>query len=116
MSKRPAAITQTDDDETPQLTAADLSRKYGYTSRQWTRLAASGIVPGARQPTGKNGKWFFDKVVFRRWWASRQREVSCAFTAGVKRIGSAPNVRIETTAEVSRQRTERLLTDVLGRG
>jgi hypothetical protein len=101
---------------TGHLTAEDLARDYGFSSRHWTRLAASGIVPGATQPTGKNGKWFFDETTFRNWWASRHREVSCEFTGGVKRIGSAPNVRIETTAEASRQRTERLLTDVLGRG
>jgi hypothetical protein len=99
-----------------QFTAADLAREYGYTPRHWMRLAASGIVPGATQPTGRNGKWFFDKAVFRRWWVSRQQEVPCVSIAGAKRIGSAPSVRIENTAEASRQRTERLLIDVLGRG
>jgi hypothetical protein len=43
-----------------QLTAPDLAREYGFTARHWTRLAAAGRVPGARQPAGPNGQWLFE--------------------------------------------------------
>jgi hypothetical protein len=105
-------------DSRTQLTSADLASEYGFTARHWTRLAAEGKIPGARQPCGANGKWLFDTVVFQRWWKSREREVTQwpGYSAEVGRIGVAPNVRTENSGEASRRRTERLLKDALGRG
>src|SRR4051794_33481884 len=91
----------------PQLTASELAREYGFTPRQWTRLAATGKIPGAPQPSGAGGQWLFDAAVFRRWWEARKREVEAwpGYTAEGGFTGAAPSVRTESTAEASRQRT-----------
>jgi hypothetical protein len=101
-----------------QLTAADLAREYGYTPRHWTRLAAAGKVPGARQLSGPKGKWLFDAAVFQEWWHSCERRVGqwqvCSVEA--KPIGPVPSVITERSGAASRQRTEKLLNAVLGSG
>jgi hypothetical protein len=103
---------------TKQYTAADLAREYGCTPRYWTRLAASGKIPGARQPSGAKGKWLFDSVLFQQWWRSREQKVRLwpVSSAEAKRIGLVPSVTTERSGEASRRRTERLLIDVLGSG
>jgi hypothetical protein len=97
-------------------TAAELSGKYGCTPRYWTRLAASGKLPGARQCAGPRGKWLFDADEFEQWW--RQSKVGqwpeCSVEA--KHIGLVPSVTTEKSGEASRRRTEKLLNDVLGSG
>jgi hypothetical protein len=58
-----------------QLTARQLSQKYGYTDRHWIRMAAAGKIPGARQPFGHGGTWFFDEDTFLVWWNAKDRGV-----------------------------------------
>jgi hypothetical protein len=103
---------------TKPCTAADLAREYGCTPRYWTRLAASARIPGARQPSGPNGKWLFDRALFQQWWRSREQKVGQwpVSSAEAKRIGLVPSVITETSGEASRRRTEKLLSDVLGSG
>lgn len=101
----------------PQLRISEVVALYGFTARQWRRQAAAGRIPGARQPFGERGAWVFDAAELRRWWALRQRTGDTwASTSAERRIGRAPSVRVESTAEASRQRTEQLLTDVFARG
>src|SRR6266436_6143047 len=102
----------------PQLTATQVAQEHGFTPRHWTRQAAAGKIPGARQPSGPGGQWLFDAAMLRRWWETRKREVEAwpGYTAEGVSIGRAPSVRTESTGEASRQRTERLLSNVLGRG
>jgi hypothetical protein len=102
----------------PPLRASVLARQYGFTSRYWIKLAAAGRIPGARQPFGPGGVWLFDAEQFGKWWKTTQREVRAwpGYTGEGGYIGAAPSVKIESTGEASRQRTERLLRNVLGRG
>ena len=99
-----------------QYTASDLTREYGCTPRYWTRLAASGKVP-ARQLAGPKGKWLFDAAEFQQWWRERKaaRQWPESFVEA-KHIGLVPSVTIEKSGGASRQRTEKLLNDVLGSG
>jgi hypothetical protein len=101
-----------------QLTAAEIAKEHGFSARHWTRLAAGGKVPGARQPAGTRGQWLFDAVVFRRWWSTRIREVEAwpGYTAGAERTGAAPSVVVESTGEASRRLIEQRLSAVLGNG
>src|SRR6185503_12214974 len=101
-----------------QLTATQLSKEYGFTPRHWARLAASGKVPGARQPAGPNGQWMFDPVAFKRWWDSREREVESwpGYTKEVKRGMRVPSATVLSSEPASRQRTELLLRNALGNG
>src|SRR6516164_137484 len=101
----------------PQLRAADLVARYGFTGRHWRKLAAEGRIPGASQPCGPRGHWVFDAILFDEWWRAGRREAICRIsTAGAKFGGAAPSVRAANTAEVSKQRIERLQNDVLGSG
>src|SRR5262249_8255553 len=102
----------------PQLRASEVARCYGFTSRYWIRLAATGKIPGARQPSGPKGQWLFDADIFAKWWDSKQREVVTwpGYTVEEKSGGAAPSVRVENTAEVYRQQTAQLLKSVLGIG
>jgi hypothetical protein len=101
---------------TKQLTAAEVARTFGLTQRHWTRLAASGKVPGARQPAGPSGKWLFDAAVFERWWKSREVMRWPAYSVEAEHIGLVSSVRTESYGEASRQRTEQRLRSVLGHG
>jgi hypothetical protein len=98
-----------------QHTAADLSREYGCTPRYWTRLAASGKVP-ARQLSGPKGKWLFDAAEFEQWWREGKARPCPDYIGEVKHIGVVPAVMVEKSGVASRQRTEKLLSDVLGSG
>src|SRR6266567_1132780 len=100
------------------LRAADLVNRYGFTPRYWIRLAAQGKIPGAHQPSGAQGHWLFDPVIFKRWWTTTQRKVLTwpGYTAEGRSTGSAPNVKVENTREASKQRIGQLLNDVLGSG
>ena len=101
----------------PQLRTADLVARYGFTERHWRKLAAEGRIPGATQPCGSRGHWVFDARLFAAWWEAGRREAACRIsTAGAKFGGAAPSVRGASTAEVSRQRIERLHSVVLGNG
>lgn|SRR5215472_3963973 len=101
-----------------QYTASNLARLYGCSPRYWTRLAAAGKIPGARQPSGPMAKWLFDAAVFEKWWQSREHEVRQWPVCSVegKYIGVVPNVTTEDSGAASRRRTEKLLSDVLGSG
>jgi hypothetical protein len=85
----------------PQLKAADVARDYGFTARYWIKLAASGRVPGAWQPSGPGGAWLFDERQFLAWREeSKRKAMSCQESiAGAKSIGRAPSVRVESTAK-----------------
>src|ERR1700760_585707 len=51
--RRPVAwsLESTGRDMTPaaQLKASEVAKRYGFTARHWTRLAAAGKIPGAWQ-------------------------------------------------------------------
>ena len=104
----------------PQLRASEIARKYGFTPRQWIRLAAAGKIPGARQPAGARGQWLFDAVLFANWSDDRTKKVEPrpGYTAEVKVGcgGAAPSVRAESTEEASRRRIEQLRNAVFGSG
>jgi hypothetical protein len=103
---------------TPQLRASEIARMHGFTSRYWTRMAAAGRIPGARQPSGIGGAWVFDARQFAAWWESRTKRVEAwpGYTVEGKAGfgGVAPSVRTENTGEASRQRIERLRNVVFG--
>ena len=86
-----------------QLSASDLAREYGFTPRHWTRLAAAGRVPGARQPSGRLGQWLFEAAIFRQWWNSRKREVAIwpAYSVEGERIGLVPSVKTENFGDAT---------------
>jgi hypothetical protein len=96
-------------------TASDLAHEYGCTPRYWKRLAAKGKIPGTRQLAGPKGKWLFDRDKFRQWWQGQERKQCPEYTAGARPIGYAFNVTVGNTVAASRQRTEKLLNDALGR-
>lgn len=48
----------------PQLRVCDLVGAYGFTPRYWVRLARTGKIRGARQPSGYRGGWTFDRDKF----------------------------------------------------
>ena len=79
----------------PQLRTADLVVRYGFTARHWTKLAAQGRIPGARQPCGPRGHWSFDARLFAEWWEAGKREGVQwrTSTSEAKRGGPAPPVR-----------------------
>ena len=54
-----------------QLTARNIAEDFGETSRHWTKMAESGLIPGASRPSGK-APWLFDVVVFRAWFEAGQ--------------------------------------------
>src|SRR4029077_5117802 len=60
----------------PQLAISDLVEGYGFSARYWTKLAASGRIPGAWQPSGPKGSWRFDAGLFVKWRENSQREVA----------------------------------------
>src|SRR5262249_10340347 len=95
----------------PQLRTAQMVARYGFTARHWTKLAASGRIPGAHQPSGMKGHWVFDARLFASWWQAGRREaLKCQISTGAaKHGGHVPSVRDANTAEASRQRIERLL-------
>jgi hypothetical protein len=97
------------------MKTSDLAREYGFTARYWTKLAAQGRIPGARQPFGPRGQWVFDPAVFTKWWNDRLQKVAAwpGYTVEAKSTGRVPSVTVETSAEASRLRTERLLKSVL---
>lgn len=55
------------------VSAADLVAEFGFTERHWTRMAAAGRVPGARQPFGPRSRWVFDLTAVREWWAAAEK-------------------------------------------
>jgi DNA modification methylase len=89
-----------------------------FTARYWIKQAASGKVPGAWQPSGPGGAWLFDHAEFVAWRKASKREVATCprYTVEAKSIGRAPSVRVESSAEASRQRIDQLLRSVLGNG
>jgi hypothetical protein len=72
---------------------------YGFPKRHWTKLAAQGRIPGARQPCGPRGHWSFDARLFAEWWETGKTE-------GVH----------ANSVEASRQRIERLLSAAIAWG
>ncbi|WP_156295746.1 hypothetical protein [Methylobacterium aquaticum] len=56
------------------VSAADLVEEFGFTERHWTRMAAAGRVPGARQPFGPRSRWVFDLATLREWWVAAEKE------------------------------------------
>lgn len=96
------------------VSASIIAEKFGFTARHWIRLAASGKVPGAYQPSGPRGAWCFDLTVFEKWWRAQCREVASwpAYTNVEKNGGAAPSVRAGNTAEASKQRIRQLLGNV----
>lgn len=95
-----------------------LVERYGFTSRHWTRLAAMGKVPGARQPFGPHGRWVFDPDVVARWWDAQRRQVSewPTFTGGAKSGGRGRRRPVKNFAVPSKQDLKASLANVLGRG
>jgi integrase len=75
----------------PQLRAAEIARKYGFTTRHWIRPAATGKIPGVRQPSGPRGCWLFDAALFAKWLDERARKVESwpRYTAEEKYTGRA---------------------------
>ncbi|BDA86770.1 hypothetical protein Sa4125_43120 [Aureimonas sp. SA4125] len=53
------------------LTARNIAAEFGESSRHWTKLAATGVVPGAFQPKG-TATWLFDLDLFRAWHTAGQ--------------------------------------------
>lgn len=100
------------------VTAATIASEYGFTARHWTRQAATGNIPGAYQPSGEGGRWVFDREVFRRWWATKQREVSAwrGSTNAGKRGGAVPSVRGKNTEKALEQVIEESLRNAYGNG
>jgi hypothetical protein len=100
------------------MKAAEIARDFGFTARYWIKQAASGKVPGAWQPSGPGGAWLFDHAEFVAWRKASKREVATCprYTVEAKSIGRAPSVRVESSAEASRQRIDQLLRSVLGNG
>jgi hypothetical protein len=101
-----------------QLKASDIARDYGCTPRYWSRMAAQGRIPGARQPSGPGGQWLFDTAVFQRWWQGLQREVTAwpGYIVEAKSIGPAPSVRVESAGEAYKRAIEQSLNAVFGNG
>ena len=103
----------------PQLRAPEIAARYGFTPRYWTKRAAAGNIPGARQPSGPGGGWLFDRDLFESWWRDlpRRESVSWRGYTGEERSGgafsSAPDA---ATGAASRRRIEELLSGVLGNG
>ena len=98
-----------------QYTASDLTREYGCTPRYWTRLAASGKVP-ARQLAGPKGKWLFDAAEFQQWWRERKAARQWRNLSSRQNILGSCQRDNRESGGASRQRTEKLLNDVLGSG
>lgn len=74
MSKRYSAANSTRNNKPAmQFTAPQIAERHGFTARHWTRLAARGIIPGARQPSGPGGHWLFDYAEFKKWWDAARR-------------------------------------------
>ena len=43
----------------------------GIPERTLRRYAASGVIPGGRQRSGRNGAWEFRREALEKWWANR---------------------------------------------
>ena len=56
------------------VSASEIVEEFGFTTRHWIRMAASGRVPGARQPFGPRSSWIFDLNAVRAWWASTEKK------------------------------------------
>lgn len=100
------------------ISSTTLAKRYGFSARHWTSLAAAGKLPGAYQPSGTGGKWVFDEAAFRRWWGRSMRRGSQwpGYTAEEKHGGDAPSVKGVNTGEASEHRIRRKLKAVLERG
>lgn len=90
------------------LTARNIAEEFGETSRHWTKLAAAGAVPGARQPKDK-ATWLFDLDTFRAWHAKGQPRVETPAPAKApapgRTGGSSPKAvrrKAEFDAEIDR--------------
>lgn len=95
-----------------------IANEFGMTPRHWTRMAASGKIPGAWQPSGEGGTWLFDIEAFRRWRASTQRKVAewPGYTRGAKSIGRAPSVPGRSTERPLEQEIDGWLRSAIGSG
>ncbi len=100
------------------MTAAELADRFGMTARYWTRMAVTGKVPGAWQPSGAKGKWLFDKATVERWQRSGVKEVKSwrGYISAERRIGAAPSVREENIVSPSAQKINQLLKSVCANG
>lgn len=122
-SARPALLSSHIGDErlnvpVKYISSTTLAKRYGFSSRHWTSLAAAGKLPGAYQPSGTGGKWVFDEAAFRRWWGTSMRRGSQwpVYTAEGKHGGDAPSVKGASTAEAWEQQARRKLKAVLENG
>lgn len=100
------------------LTAADLSERFGMSPRYWTRLAQQGKLPGAWQPSGEKGQWLFDEDAFQRWRNSTMKKVKewPGYTKEVKSGGRAPSVTGRNTERPLEQEIDGWLKSAIGNG
>jgi hypothetical protein len=102
----------------PAVTASMLSERYGPSARYWIRMAAKGKIPGAFQPSGRGGKWFFDPTAVGRWWESRRKEVDQwpGYTVEARRTGDAPSVMAGNSAEALKRQIDQQLKSAFVNG
>jgi hypothetical protein len=97
---------------------AELVARFGMTPRHWTRLASTGQIPGAWQPSGQGGKWLFDLQAFIGWRQSKFKRVEQwpGYTNGAQRGGAVPSVTGKNIGSPSAPQIDALLKSVYGNG
>jgi len=75
------------------VSASDLVKEFGFTSRHWTRMASAGRVPSAHQPFGPRSSWTFEITEVRTWWeASVEQPKKWVPTSPAPRTTKSPLV------------------------
>src|SRR5688572_536705 len=86
-------------------TAAELANLTGLSARYFQKLAASGKIDWAFQPTGEGGPWRFELAGFEAWWEhSRSGTCQRIYTSERGSGGGARRIRANATASVLKQR------------
>ena len=97
------------------VSAAELARRTGFSSRWFTGRAAEGKIPGAYQPAGSRGAWRFDEELFWRWWderAAKEKAEWRASTGGEKSGGDVSSVKAVNSGSPLRRRLKELRESV----
>ena len=75
-----------------QLTARNIAVDFGGTSREWTKKAEAGLIPGASRPSGK-APWLFDVAVFRAWHEAGQPAIPRPVAPAAPKASKSPPPR-----------------------